>query len=151
MRNPEFCICKNKGADQRPGTFNRSADQRFCFRCIYSTIPLFSESKMSVLWLYSPFYMSNLVLRKLPPKSFFFFVTQLMLYWQGIPKIHMPLSLRKWAFICAFVVRMGKKQVFSRSGSKLLLNAGEILATISKLSSFQLTATCMIMMMFVFY
>ena len=30
IRNPAFCICENKGADQLRG--NRAADQRFCFR-----------------------------------------------------------------------------------------------------------------------
>ena len=39
MRIPAFCICKNKGADQLHS--NHAADQRFCFRYIDSTIPLF--------------------------------------------------------------------------------------------------------------
>ena len=30
MRKPDFCICKNKDADQPRG--NREADQRLCFR-----------------------------------------------------------------------------------------------------------------------
>ena len=47
MRKPTFCICENKDADQLRG--NREADQRFCFRYIDSTIPLFSKSKISSL------------------------------------------------------------------------------------------------------
>ena len=35
MRNPTFCICKKKDADQLRG--NREADQRLCFRYIDST------------------------------------------------------------------------------------------------------------------
>ena len=35
MRNPAFCICENKDADQLRG--NREADQRHCFRYIDST------------------------------------------------------------------------------------------------------------------
>ena len=35
MKNPDFCICENKGADQLCG--NRTADQRLCFRYIDST------------------------------------------------------------------------------------------------------------------
>ena len=38
MRNPAFCICENKDADQLRG--NREADQRLCFRYIDSTIPI---------------------------------------------------------------------------------------------------------------
>ena len=38
MRKPAFCICENKDADQFRG--NREADQRLCFRCTDSTIPL---------------------------------------------------------------------------------------------------------------
>ena len=52
MRNPAFCICKNKGADQLCGNpadqlcGNRAADQRLCFRNIDSTIPLLLKSKI---------------------------------------------------------------------------------------------------------
>ena len=45
MRNPAFCICKNKGADQLRG--NREADQRICFRHMDITIPLLSKSGIS--------------------------------------------------------------------------------------------------------
>ena len=38
MRNPAFCICENKDADQLRG--DREADQRLCFRYRDSTIPL---------------------------------------------------------------------------------------------------------------
>ena len=41
MRKPAFCICENKDADQLCG--NRTADRRFCFRYIDSTIPLLSK------------------------------------------------------------------------------------------------------------
>ena len=51
MRKPDFCICKNKDADQLRG--NREADQRLCFRHLDSTIPLLSKSKISSLWLSS--------------------------------------------------------------------------------------------------
>ena len=37
MRKPEFCICKNKDADQLRD--NREADQRLCFPYKNSTIP----------------------------------------------------------------------------------------------------------------
>ena len=47
MRKPTFCICENKDADQLRS--NREADQRLCFRYIYSTIPLFSKSEISSL------------------------------------------------------------------------------------------------------
>ena len=47
MRKPDFCICKNKDADQLRG--NREADQRLCFRYTDSTIPLLSESEISSL------------------------------------------------------------------------------------------------------
>ena len=42
LRNPDFCICENKDADQLRG--NREADQRLCFRYTDSAIPLLSES-----------------------------------------------------------------------------------------------------------
>ena len=45
MRKPDICICENKDADQLRG--NREADQRLCFRCIDSTIPLLSKSEIS--------------------------------------------------------------------------------------------------------
>ena len=48
MRKPDFCICKNKDADQLRG--NREADQRLCFRYMDSTIPLLSKSEISSLW-----------------------------------------------------------------------------------------------------
>ena len=38
LRKPAFCICENKDADQLRG--NHEADQRLCFRCTDSTIPL---------------------------------------------------------------------------------------------------------------
>ena len=47
MRNPTFCICENKDADQLRG--NREADQRLCFRYIDSTIPLLPIYEMSSL------------------------------------------------------------------------------------------------------
>ena len=51
MRKPTFCICKNKDADQLCG--NREADQHLCFRCIDSTIPILSKSKISNLLQFS--------------------------------------------------------------------------------------------------
>ena len=55
MRKPAFCLCENKGADQLRG--NHEADQRLCFRYIYSTIPLLPKSgsaSNNLLWLYNP-------------------------------------------------------------------------------------------------
>ena len=42
MRQPAFCICKKKGADQLLAGY-RTADQHFCFRYIHSTIPLITN------------------------------------------------------------------------------------------------------------
>ena len=47
MRKPDFCICKNKDADQLRG--DREADQHLCFHHLASTIPLLSESEISSL------------------------------------------------------------------------------------------------------
>ena len=45
VRKPDFCLGKNKGADQLRG--NREADQRLCFRYSDSTIPLLLKSEIS--------------------------------------------------------------------------------------------------------
>ena len=45
MREPAFCICENKDADQLRGS--READQHLCFRYTDSTIPLLSKSEIS--------------------------------------------------------------------------------------------------------
>ena len=58
MRKPTFCICENKDADQLRG--NREADQRLCFRYIYSTISLLSKSEISTLQLSSVAVQSRL-------------------------------------------------------------------------------------------
>ena len=47
MRNPKFCKCENKDADQLRG--NPEADQRLCFPYIDRTIPLLSISEISSL------------------------------------------------------------------------------------------------------
>ena len=47
VREPAFCICENKDADQLRG--NREADQRLCVRYTDSTIPLVSKFKISSL------------------------------------------------------------------------------------------------------
>ena len=44
MGKPTICICENKGADQLRS--NCEADQHLCFRCMDSTIPLLSKSKI---------------------------------------------------------------------------------------------------------
>ena len=44
MRQPAFCICENKDADQL-----READQRLCFRYIPSTISLLPKYNISSL------------------------------------------------------------------------------------------------------
>ena len=46
-RKPAFYICENEGADQLCN--NCTADQRLCFRCIDSTIPLLYKSEISSL------------------------------------------------------------------------------------------------------
>ena len=43
MRKPDFCLCKNKGADQLLSI--RKADQRLCFHYMDSTILLLSKSE----------------------------------------------------------------------------------------------------------
>ena len=45
VREPAFCICENKDADQLRG--NREADQRLCFCYIDSTIPLLPKYEIS--------------------------------------------------------------------------------------------------------
>ena len=45
MRKPDFCLCKNKDADQLCS--NCTADQRLCFRYSDSTIPLLPLPKIS--------------------------------------------------------------------------------------------------------
>ena len=47
MRNPVFCMCENKDADQLRS--NCAADQRLCFRYIESTIPLLHKYENSCL------------------------------------------------------------------------------------------------------
>ena len=67
MRKPAFCICENKGADQLRGS--RVADQRLCFRYMYSTAtcmvqslfflnPKFQASS-HILWLHSPVFVGT--------------------------------------------------------------------------------------------
>ena len=48
MRKPDFCLCKNKDADQLCS--NCTADQHLCFHYTDSTIPLLSKFKISSLW-----------------------------------------------------------------------------------------------------
>ena len=45
VRKPDFCQCRNKGADQLRR--NCKADQRFCFRFSGRTIPLLFKSEIS--------------------------------------------------------------------------------------------------------
>ena len=58
MREPAFCICENKGADQLFD--NPTADQHLCFRFIDSEIPLLLildpkfQASCHILWLYRP-------------------------------------------------------------------------------------------------
>ena len=47
MRKPDFCICKNKGADQLCG--NCTAGQRLSCCYIDGTIPLLPKSEISSL------------------------------------------------------------------------------------------------------
>ena len=47
MRNPAFCICKNKDADQLRG--DREADQRLCCRYTDTTIPILHKYEISSL------------------------------------------------------------------------------------------------------
>ena len=53
MKKSDFCICKNKDADQLRS--NCTADQRLCFRYIDSTIPLLPKSNISS---HKPFYVA---------------------------------------------------------------------------------------------
>ena len=46
MRKPAFCMCENKGADQLRGS--RTANQRLCFCCIDSAIPLLPKFEISI-------------------------------------------------------------------------------------------------------
>ena len=52
MREPAFCICENKEADQLRG--NRETDQRLCFRYIDSSITLLSKYEISSLVCIGP-------------------------------------------------------------------------------------------------
>ena len=47
MRKPDFCICKNKDADQLRGKLE--ADQHLCFRYTDSTVPLLAKCEISSL------------------------------------------------------------------------------------------------------
>ena len=47
MRKAAFCICENKDTDQLRG--DREADQRLCFRCTDSAIPLLPKYEFSSL------------------------------------------------------------------------------------------------------
>ena len=47
MSKQTFCICENKGADQIHR--NCEDDQRLCFQYMDLTIPLLSNSKISLL------------------------------------------------------------------------------------------------------
>ena len=47
VRNPAFCICESKDANQLRG--DREADQLLCFRYMGSAIPLLSKSEISSL------------------------------------------------------------------------------------------------------
>ena len=59
MRNPAFCICENKDADQLRG--NREADQRLCFRYTDRTIPLPPKYKISSFCGCTARFVSDLV------------------------------------------------------------------------------------------
>ena len=48
MRKQDFCLCKNKGADQHCS--HCKADQRLCFRYTDSTISLLFKSEISSVW-----------------------------------------------------------------------------------------------------
>ena len=60
MRKADFFICESKGADQRRSIC--AADQRLCFRYIYSTTPLIylAPTCSHLPWLYNP-VLSDLV------------------------------------------------------------------------------------------
>ena len=51
LKRPDFCICKNKDADQLPS--NHEADQRLCFRYPGNTNSLLTESDILGLKLSS--------------------------------------------------------------------------------------------------
>ena len=50
VRKPDFCLCKNKGADQLRS--NCKADQRLCFHYMDSTISLLLKSERGGLTVY---------------------------------------------------------------------------------------------------
>ena len=59
MRNPIFCICENKDADQLCG--NHATDQRLCFRYTDSAIHLLHRSEISSLCGCADWFVSDLV------------------------------------------------------------------------------------------
>ena len=90
MKKPDYCICENKDADQLRG--NREADQRLCFRCTDSTIPLLSESEISSTLPYSVIAQPGLCLTWSETLKAAFLTTWLIDL--GVYKIHLLYSLR---------------------------------------------------------
>ena len=82
MRKPDFCLCKNKGADQLCS--NCTADQRLCFLYSDSTILILFKSKIS------SFYPISETVEVGNPKVRFFYVAAYMkwLYYLGVPHSH---------------------------------------------------------------
>ena len=59
MRKSDFCLCENKGADQLCS--NCTADQRLCFRYMDSSIPLLPKSEISVFYICTGWFVSDIV------------------------------------------------------------------------------------------
>ena len=78
VRKLDFCICKNKDADQLPG--NREADQRLCFHYTESTIPLLPKSEISSLLPSSMIVQHGLCRTWLETRKTGFLTTRLI-YW----------------------------------------------------------------------
>ena len=59
MGKPDFCLCKNKDADQLCSYC--TADQHLCFRYTDSTTPMFSKSKISVFCACKTWFVSDML------------------------------------------------------------------------------------------
>ena len=88
MKKPAFCICENKDADQLHSKC--AADQRLCFRYIYSTIPrYFLDPKFQAsghLWLYSLVCIGT---GRNPLKTCFLMIRFICLYWLWSIKVEL--------------------------------------------------------------
>ena len=110
VRNPAFCICKNKDADQLSS--NCEADQRLCFRYTDSTIPLLPKSQISMLYPSSVAVQPGLCRTWSENLKTSFLASRLICYLCHENKGAVQL-------ICTFCFHICKKQVFSSCSSYL--------------------------------